>query len=481
MGRLRMTFSEQYGRLRQRSATVREAQPDIPEELVQSIWYDQLFSASDLRTTEGTPLRVLSPGWWNRAEGPDFLNAQIEFAGELRTGDVEVHLHHGAWREHGHHLDHRYNNVMIEVVLEKGPPRQPVYTAAGTPAPCLALGNYVDADLADWADMLEPEGRLKLSEATPGQCAAYTEAYGVEKAMHLLALAGEWRLLTKARRLRERMERAGTAQAIYEQFMQACGYSRYKHHFTAIARSLPYDRARQLALRDPILLEAAFLHLAGLLPNELPEGTTAVPHFARLRSLRRDELPGLKRLPLEWKRSGVRPNNYPERRLAGACHFLGRTATEGLPESLEALWREEMRPLERRRAFENIFGRYMGFWATHCVWNGKKLAKRMAPLGTGRVQSIVGNVFVPAALALARIARDRTREETILQFFSHLPQEPKNHVIAAMVPRFFGDSKPRRLDFRAQQGLLQLYHDWCEPNPSCHNCTILPFLDVQQE
>lgn len=476
-----MTFSEQYGRLRQRSATVREAQPDVPEELVQAIWYDQLFHAGDLKTAQGTILRVLSPGWWNRSEGPDFRNAQIEFAGELRTGDIEVHLRHGAWREHGHHLDHRYNDVMLEVVLERTPAKIGSATAAGTPIPCLLLGNYIDEDLSDWTYAPDAEEGMPLPGTHPGQCAGYTEAFGVERAMHLLALAGEWRLLTKARRLRERMERAGTAQAVYEQFLQACGYSRYKHHFTALARSLPYDRVRQLALRDPALVEAAFLHLAGLLPKDLPEGTTAVPHFARLRSLRRDELPGLKRLPLEWKRTGVRPNNYPERRLAGACHFLAHTAPEGLVESLDNVWRMDAKPIVRRRAFESLFGRYMGFWSTHCTWHGKKLAKPVAPLGSGRVQSIIGNVFVPTALALARLARDRTREETILRFFSHLPQEPKNAIIEAMVPRFFGDSRPARLDFRTQQGLLQLYHDWCEPNPSCRNCTILPFLDVQQE
>jgi hypothetical protein len=46
------------------------------------------------------------------------------------------------------------------------------------------------------------------------------------------------------------------------------------------------------------------------------------------------------------------------------------------------------------------------------------------------------------------------------------------------VPRFFGDLPAPRLDFRMQQGMMQLYRDWCQRNPSCRDCTIIPFMDV---
>ena len=100
-----------------------------------------------------------------------------------------------------------------------------------------------------------------------------------------------------------------------------------------------------------MLLEAAFLQMAGLFPKELPEGTTAVPHFARLRALRRDRLEGLRSLPLEWNRAGVRPNNNPERRLAGAARLLARTAKRGLFDTLDDIWKEDLKPIERRRRF----------------------------------------------------------------------------------------------------------------------------------
>ena len=115
-------------------------------------------------------------------------------------------------------------------------------------------------------------------------------------------------------------------------------------------------------------------------------------------------------------------------------------------------------------------------WATHCTWTGKKMQTPTAPIGPGRVRSIIGNIFIPAALALARKNRDRAREERVLEFFSTLPKEPDNKIQKIMLPRIFGEAQPPKLDFRTQQGLLQMFHDWCEPNPSCRNCSVVRTL-----
>jgi len=283
-------------------------------------------------------------------------------------------------------------------------------------------------------------------------------------------------MLNKARALRERMDRVGADQAVYEAFLAACGFSHFKHHFRAVARQLPYERVCQLGRKDPLLLETALLQIAGLLPNTLPEGTSAVPHFARLRALRRDHLGGMRSLPLVWRRAYVRPTNNPERRLAGAARFLARTAADGLVETLEGVWRADLKPIERRRAFEALFASPMGFWAIHCTWAGKKMQQPTAPLGPARVRSIIGNVFVPAALATARRDRDRIKEEKVFEFFVRLPKESDNQILRVMIPRVFGQSPKPRLDFRTQQGLLQMYQDWCESNPSCRGCSLIQYL-----
>jgi len=340
---------EAYGNL---FALTRERPDAVPEQVVQCVWYDQLFATDTLRTSDGMPIRVISPGWWNDLEGPDFRGAQIQFGDTVRTGDVEIHLDHGGWRQHGHHTDPRYDNVILEVVLTANAASKPSTTASGRPVACLLLANHLDDDCRNLAQTLSTEDYPHGVTMTEGYCAAMSREHGVDHIHRFLLLAGEWRLLQKARGIQERMMRAGPDQAVYEAFLVACGYSRFKHHFASVARSLPYERIRQLARQDPMLVEAALLQIAGLLPDELPE---PVPHFRRLSELRRVHLEGLRRLPLQWPRTGVRPNNYPERRIAGAARFLTRTSRTGLASALGAIWREECAPLARRRAFEALF------------------------------------------------------------------------------------------------------------------------------
>jgi hypothetical protein len=476
-------FSEKYGQVRHLVRSAREGpSPPVSENVIQCVWYDQLFSETNLRTDEGETISIMSPGWWNHGEGPDFRGAQIDFGGTQKNGDVEVHLDHAAWFQHGHHLDPRYDDVLLVVALEREVPSRPPVTSRGRRIPCLLLPHYLEEDISTLADRLLLEDYPYQVSTTAGQCSELVQLHGMENISNLLTLAGEWRILNKARLLRDRMEKAGAEQAVYEAFLTACGYSHFKHHFNAIARQLHYQRVRQLARQDPLVLEAAFFQLAGLLPEELPPASSALPHFGRLRAYRRDKLPGLRGLPLPWRRIGVRPINYPERRLAGAARFLAHTAEAGLVETLENTWRAcsdgNLTPMQGRQAFEDLFPAPMGFWATHCTWTGKSMKEPCALLGPGRVRCIIGNVFVPAALAVARHERDREREEQVLEFFSHLPKEPDNHVLKIMLPRILGPdaAKHARLTFRTQQGLLQLHQDWCETNPSCNNCTVVQFL-----
>jgi hypothetical protein len=471
------SFSDRYGKLRELRAAVRETADPVREEVVQCIWYDQIFDAHSLRTDTGVAIKVVSPGWWNHSEGPDFKSAQIEFNGKLRAGDIEIHLDHGAWKQHGHHLDPRYDDVMLVAVLDTQPPATPPLTSKGRRIPVLLLANYIRDDIQTLATQVNVDAYPFDAAATPGRCNAMLDSFGSDRMEHLLNLAGDWRILAKAKHLEERSRRAGISQALYEGVMTACGFSRFKYQFRVLAEQLPYERARQLVRQDSLLLEAALLHLAGLLPVELPDNGT-VSHHQRLLALKSEHLAGLRGLPLRWRLLGVRPTNYPERRLAGAARMIAKTAADGLGETIAGIWLEDTKPTVRRKSFDALFPVPMGFWADHCTWTGKPLPRAASAIGKGRVLSILGNVFVPAGLMLARQRRDRALEERVLAFFASLPQEPENRILKIMLPRIFAENKPPKLTFRLQQGLIQMHYDWCEPNPSCRNCNVLRMLDA---
>ncbi|MBI1320081.1 MAG: DUF2851 family protein [Candidatus Hydrogenedens sp.] len=445
--------------------------PEISEMAVQALWYDQTLPEPELCSLEGHRIEVISPGFWNRQAGPDFLGAQLRFNGELHSGDVEVHLTAGGWRAHGHHVDPRYDGVILHVLLERGG-GAPAVTSNGRRIPTLVLSQ--SRTMAGLAAFGEPEPCRNMDV---GRCAALLPAQGSGPLISALKLAAEWRMLAKAKAFGMRMERVGANQAYYEAIMAACGYSAFKYQFQAVARHLPYERAVQLAQQDPLLLECALLQVGGLLPVQL-ETPGRVPHFERLCTLRKEHLAGLRPLPLAWPRGAMRPANAPERRLAGMARLLSRTAADGLHDALMRIWSEPVKPLDRRRAFEALFPRATGFWANHYTWAGKSVERPAAPIGMGRIHSIIGNVLVPAAWAESRALRDRELEERVAVFFEALPKEAGNHIVERMVPRLWGRHEtPPRLNFQLQQGMLQFYHDWCEPNPSCRHCSMLRYLE----
>ena len=77
--------------------------------------------------------------------------------------------------------------------------------------------------------------------------------------------------------------------------------------------------------------------------------------------------------------------------MAGISRFIARTAAKGLMQSLHDIWIDDMTPIERRRAFEDMFPSAMGFWAEHCTWTGKRLqrptGRRFRPSTKSRTRS----------------------------------------------------------------------------------------------
>ncbi len=461
-------FSDHYHRLlEQANAMTLKETATIPEKVLQRMWQRAVFP-EPLQSLEGHTLQILAPGWLNTSGGPDFSNAQITFNGETFTGDVEIHRNMRDWYDHRHHEDPAYNDVTLHVVST--PPDEK------TPRATTAAGRTIATLVWPGEEALYDTDTQHAVPAHCGACASEIVNAHPDVFRKFLALAGEWRMLEKQRRLRARMDTVGPDQAIYEMFMVACGYSNYKEQMLRVARALPYERARQLAQQTPQLLEVALLRIAGLLPDPWPHAEEPPPHYVQAMTALREHLPGLGTLELDWRKTSSRPANNPERRLAGAARFLTRTADYGLHQKLEMAWRAPMTPLERRRAIEALFGGAMGFWAHQCTWNGAPLARPSAPLGTGRIRTIIGNALVPAALAWARLQKSARLEDHLHEFFAALPGEAENSVHRTMQQWLFPEGKPFRIGFREQQGLMQMHQDWCAHNPSCRNCTVLVFL-----
>ncbi len=89
----------------------------------------------------------------------------------------------------------------------------------------------------------------------------------------------------------------------------------------------------------------------------------------------------------------------------------------------------------------------------------------MALIGESRVAEILANVFYPFAFSEGR---------DVWNEYSKLPARLSNRRLATGATRLFADD-PRRVQFLRtvahQQGLLQIYEDFClQDNSDCAQC-----------
>lgn len=425
------------------------------ERHLQCIWADARLRPERLVTTGGRAVRVLDPGRWNGGPGPDFRGAKLEIGGELRTGDVEIHVRPGDWNAHGHSGDPAYADVALHVAWFPPAPgealpdvplallRDPMLDRPGFSFDQIDPSAYPRPARSD----LDRPCRDALADAPPAEAAA------------LLARAGRTRLARKARALAAKAERVGSRERVFhEEVLAALGWRPNAAPMRALARALPPEELA--AASDDLARYALLLGRAGLLPEEgargLPADWIAGIWGAAFRagaSHAADAKAG-------WTIAGVRPANHPRVRLAAAA-ALFRTP-DGLLRALEALPRGDAKAWAR--AAEKVFA--------DAVRGAEallppKAAARGAPLGGERIRAMLANIVVPMLAA---------EDGDAWRLLEELPGEAVGAPMKEMAFRLFGgDHNPALYASRAllTQGLLELWDAYCAASPeSCRTCPL---------
>ncbi len=415
------SLAETYAVRRTRAAG-RCAEAGNPTELeLQALWQDPHLRPTQMALSDGTPIEVLEVGRWNRSLGPDFRDALITVGGLLRRGDVELHLRPSDWDAHGHAGDPAYEGLILHVVWQGGAPAKTLPEGV----PTLVLKPFFPgAETFDFSTLTpavaacsaETPCRARLAES-PG------EAY------RLAAAAGAFRLQCKAKAFAATLAAKDAFQTFYEGLLAAMGYGRNAATFRRLAEEVPFARLAALPSR---LRFAVLAGVSGLLREESRElwdlwWQSGFP-------------PAL--TPYAWDLRAMRPANHPVRRLAGAVGVLGAIA-ELLELPLELL-PERLTEASRLLCCE--------------------LGLKAAPIGANRANALVVNLFVPYRLALGTLSLDTLPE---------LPSEDLSMPIRETWRRLTGSPRAVPKDGLRQQGLLQIYADFCNnPHIVCDACPV---------
>jgi hypothetical protein len=272
----------------------------------------------------------------------------------------------------------------------------------------------------------------------------------------ILAAASQFRLQRKAARLRNIVENHGRDEALFQEIAAALGYKENKLAFTLLAQRLPLGFLRKLGPEA----EAILFGLAGFLGA--PDlGIYAGETRGYVRKLWDSWWPhrdGMQRLVLPatlWRLSGTRPLNHPQRRLAALA-----TLTKAWPSLLRSLAKKNA-----KSAQEFFLNLRHPFWNFHYTLASDPAATEMALVGESRIAEILANVLLPLFLA---------EGHDVWTAYEVLPARLSNRRLETGATRLFGGD-PRRAHFTKtvahQQGLLQIYEDFClQDNSDCAQC-----------
>jgi hypothetical protein len=421
---------------------------------LQARWFAGEFGRS-FTGTAGEAIEIVQFGTWNREAGPDFSDAavRINHEGVLR-GSIEFDLADHNWEGHGHATNPAFDATVLHVFVESGGRTFFTRTTANRQVP------QVRVDPAT----LSAGFAAQLPLARPGRCQAPLRALPEEKIRSILEAAAQFRLQRKTRRMQQLTELHGPHEALYQEIAAALGYKQNKLPFTLLAQRMPLARLRA----QPDDIEAVLFGLGRFL--EMPDLTTFAPGTRRyLRALwdqwwpRRAALERLILPPRTWRLSGTRPLNHPQRRLAALAGIVAVW-----PRLTRSLGKDD--PAPARKFFLALTHPY---WDFHYTLTSEPSPRAMALVGASRLTEIEANVILPFQQLQGR---------NVWPEYAQRPARLTNRRLETGAARLFGDD-PRRLDFlrtvAGQQGLLQIYEDFCLQDDS--DCAQCPFPEQMQK
>ncbi|HZR06093.1 MAG TPA: DUF2851 family protein [Candidatus Udaeobacter sp.] len=455
-----MSPADLYAELRD-TVRVREralfVSPRIPSELeLQARWFAGDFG-KHFTSTAGDEIEVVQFGTWNREAGPDFRDAAVRInGGDPIRGCVEIDLLDRSWETHGHATNEVFEETVLHVFVERSDREFFTCTKSNRNVPQVHIDPAV----------LPEAFSANIPLARPGRCQAPLKDLPEERVRSVLAAAAQFRLRQKAARIRRKIDSRGRDEVLFQELAGALGYKENKLPLTLITQRLPLKSLRETAsdIESMLFGAAGFLQTADL--DVYKKSTREYvrqlwdrwwPHRDQLQRL---VLPGK-----IWQLSSTRPLNHPQRRLAALAILVCE-------------WPRLRRALDKSSAtaakhfFETLDH---PFWNFHYTLTSKAAPRKMALIGEARVADILANVLFPFWLAhdlepSASLAKNLWTE------YAKLPAQLSNRRLETGATRLFGND-PRRKQFLKtvanQQGLLQIYEDFCMRDNS--DCTQCPF------
>jgi hypothetical protein len=449
----------------------------MDEAFVQKLWHEQRFFDTGMKSIDGRTIRVLKPGVWNHNEGPDFMHAEIEIDGKLHVGDVEIHVRSSEWYAHKHHLNSRYNRVILHAVFFDDDFNLRTRLQNNKRVPTLELLKWIAVDTGDLHSDTQGE------TAADGLCRVTGKQLNIEVLKGVFESLGRERFLEKTESMRLLRTRLDFEQLLYEGIMEALGYERNSKALRELAQHVPFTDLDQKSERE---IQATLFGVAGLLPSQrekpLPPEVTDDPSVVALEALWRGsayaELPP-RMTEARWSFT-ARPLNHPTRRIAAMSQLIHRSRGSlmmyFLPTCEKAATvdtRKLLRAIEKDLC-ERLMIEPVDYWKKHANF-GTGGTRNAVLIGKSRAIDIIVNKILPIAYIWAIEADSQKLQDGILRLYSIGSKSTGNQIIRKIDKQIFTEEQQMRLlkpTAKIEQGIIRLHKNYCA-DWLCDLCPIL--------
>lgn len=433
----------------------------ITERHLQAIWSEQLFFEG-LKTADGEPIEVYSPGIWNVEAGPDFLRAHLKIGGQELQGDIEIHLRSEGWRQHGHEENSLYDNVILHVVLWEMETDDIPLTSSGKPIPTCYLEYNLTKTIPQAVAAIDLDSYPYAQFIGSGRCAPLLfDELDHEKTKKLLRSVAVTRLQNKFFYLSGYL--GNTAYFFAGGIAQALGY---KHNSRAFLELFTY--LLNFKTEPANHLFAHTLASTGFFDEKFYERWKEIPEYRELFELRpKDTFPRF-----NLRLDHIRPANHPIRRLFYLSQLLKDKNLPLLGLEAQRIWKEKREKKLLDELVALIPACEDTYWNSHYTFEPLKTTKKVALLGKDLKKEIVVNSVLP--LLFHEIDRRGDQEElkAFFAFYENL-NAPESRKAAYLSQRLFNQPAQRDLLKKScyQQGALQIHKDYCQHyEASCRGC-----------
>lgn len=274
--------------------------------------YDKRMLGDQFKTVDGRSIEVIDFGELNLDAGPDFLDAKLKIDGTVWAGAVEFHINASDWYRHQHQFDPAYEAVIAHFVLHYDRD----VLVKFTPLPTVELKSLIDRNhLRQYENMIKAKSTILCESQFPKDKSDVIAEELIIKIRQRL-----WRKSINIIQCIE-SQNGDRKKGLLVAFARIFGGKVNAMPFELLVDQIEIKWLAKLNY-DKFRVTALFLGLSGLIPEN--------PYEQYVMDLKKEfdyqrRLFSIVPIPAaSWKYSRMRPQNFPDRRIAQFALFVNQ-------------------------------------------------------------------------------------------------------------------------------------------------------------